>query len=104
MQDAGDGLGDLFPTGTVTERAISTEAADGDVNEARAQRCKLFGPEAELRERARPIPLREHVRLLDERLQARGVLGVRQIEKGAALAVIGVDDMFGDLRQVLRRN
>src|SRR5215831_4577378 len=76
MQNAGDRLRDLLPAGAVTERAIGAEAADGNIDETRPQRRQLLRPEAELRERARPIALREHIRLLDESLQECGVLGV----------------------------
>src|SRR5262245_28650285 len=100
MAKPGHGLRHLLPAAAMTEGAVRAVAADRSINDARPQGGDVFLPKAELFHRARAIALREHIRSPYQRLQARRLLLLRQIEEAAALAMVRIQHMLGDLWQL----
>ena len=85
----------------MTEWTIGAVAVDRSVNDTRSERGDLFRPKPEFTDRARTIPLREDVGSLYELLQTRRILALGKIEEAAALAVARIEDMLGNLGQML---
>ena len=101
MTKAGHGLRHLLPAAAMTEWAIGTVAVDRGVDDARPKRRDLLRPEAELADHARAGSPGENTSASSISALRRAAPSLREIEEAAALAVVGVEDMLGDLRQAL---
>src|SRR6185295_2002882 len=97
MTEASHRLCNLLPAGAMTEWTIGTITVDRNVNDTRSERGDLVGPKPELTDGARTIALREDVSSLYERLQARHIILLSEIQKAAALPMARIKDMLGNL-------
>ena len=76
------------------------ERAQRDEHDAGPHVRQRLGREAASAERARPIPLREHVGIADEPTERLDVLRLAQIQMGGELAVTRVVFLVAEIRQV----